>query len=96
MRRATWWGFGTEPEHLPSRAPSFSKRAPSSYAQSGIGYKDGVPCTHLFTDGAHAYLYSTDEKHCCMSSAPASEDKCHLTRPQVRSGGAHPCWCPLV
>lgn len=47
-----------------------------------MGGSDGVPCTHLFLDDAYAFLYSEESNFCCMSSAPAMYDKCHITRPQ--------------
>ena len=54
----------------------------ASCDMAGVGYKDGTPCTHLFLDNAVAYLFSQDRQFCCQSSAPAAQDRCHLTRPQ--------------
>jgi hypothetical protein len=68
----TWWSALQNAERLDH----------ASCDMKGVGYEDGVPCTHLFVNGSYAYLFSQDQKFCCMSSAPAPDDKCHLTRPQ--------------
>ena len=52
----------------------------SSCDLKGSGYKDGVPCSHLFKDGAYAWLFSQDEQFCCVSSVPSYA--CHLSAPQ--------------
>jgi hypothetical protein len=68
----TWWSALQNAERLDH----------ASCDMKGVGYENEVPCTHLFLNGSYAYLFSQDQKFCCMSSAPAPGDKCHLTRPQ--------------
>lgn len=68
----TWWSAVENAERLDH----------ASCNMAGVGYKDGVPCTHLFLDGDWAFLFSKDEEFCCMSSANKTYDKCHMSRPQ--------------
>jgi len=75
-------GPGTDITTYWSAVQNAEKLVHASCDLSGVGYSDGVPCTHLFVNDSWAFLYSNDEQFCCMSSAPVRYDACHLTRPQ--------------
>jgi len=69
----TWWSAVQNAERLDH----------ASCSLSGVGYKDGTPCTHLFIDNGLAYLFSQDQKFCCQSGeTTATKQHCRLTRPQ--------------
>jgi len=65
----TWWSALKNAERLDHNGKC---------VLSDLGGVNG-PCTHLFVD-QYAYLFSQDQKFCCISSTP--QDACHLTRPQ--------------